>query len=103
MQEKEFKYQNIRIRYRVAGAGPLLVLLHGWGANADLFAGVEQFAAQKYTVASPDLPGFGKSDEPAEAYDLDDYADFTAAFVTHLLRQLADEGSSPAAQECVLL
>ena len=103
MHEETFIYNSLKIRYRMAGAGPLLVLLHGWGANADLFAGVEQFAAQKYTVASPDLPGFGKSEEPSEAYDLDDYADFTAAVVTHLLRQSADEGSSPVAPECVLL
>ncbi|MBQ6735782.1 MAG: alpha/beta hydrolase, partial [Lachnospiraceae bacterium] len=90
MHEDTFIYNNLKIRYRTAGAGPLLVLLHGWGANADLFAGVEQFAAQKYTVASPDLPGFGKSEEPAEAYDLDDYVDFTAAFVRSLYRQSGD-------------
>ncbi|MBR5968862.1 MAG: alpha/beta hydrolase [Lachnospiraceae bacterium] len=85
MTEGYFKYHNLNIRYREAGEGPLLVMLHGWGANADLFAGVEQFAAQKYRVVSPDLPGFGKSEEPAEAYDLDDYVDFAAAFVRHVL------------------
>lgn len=95
MRENEFVYQNKKVRYREAGEGPLLVMLHGWGANADLFAGVEQFAAQKYRVVSPDMPGFGKSDEPSQAYDLDDYADFTAAFVRHI--------SGAASHSCVLL
>lgn len=94
MQEKTWKYKECHIRYRMAGEGPLLFLLHGWGANADLFAGIEQYAATKYTVVSPDLPGFGGSGEPAQAYDLDDYVDFVAEFVTAVRQET---------HECVLL
>ena len=34
---------GLRIHYRQAGDGALLVMLHGWGANGDLFAGIEAF------------------------------------------------------------
>ena len=76
---------GLRINYRQAGEGALLVMLHGWGANSDLFAGIEAFAGQRYTAVSPDMPGFGKSEEPAEAYDLGDYADFARDFTRALL------------------
>lgn len=75
------------IAYRSKGEGPLLVMLHGWGANGDLFAGIESYASSGYTVVSPDLPGFGKSTEPEEAYDLDDYVNFVRDFTCLLLRE----------------
>ena len=75
------------IAYRMKGEGPLLVLLHGWGANADLFQGVEAYAASTYTVVSPDLPGFGKSTEPEEPYGLDDYVNFVKTFVCTVLNE----------------
>ena len=68
------------IAYRKTGEGPLFVLLHGWGANGDMFAGIETYASANYTVISPDLPGFGKSAEPETPYDLDDYVNFVRDF-----------------------
>lgn len=90
------------ISYRRKGEGPLLILLHGWGANGDLFAGVETYASSKYTVVSPDLPGFGKSSEPEEPYDLDDYVNFVRDFVCGLL-QTDTTGSGHTEQEVILL
>ena len=87
----------------------MLVLLHGWGANGDLFAGVEAFASSKYTVVSPDLPGFGKSSEPEAPYDLDDYADFVRTFVCAVLNEYCpgtDSGAETKAdtrQQVILL
>ncbi|MCR5178568.1 MAG: alpha/beta hydrolase [Lachnospiraceae bacterium] len=76
---------GLKIEYRDEGVHrdgvPALILLHGWGANTDLFDGIYKFASSKYRVIGPDFPGAGKSEEPAEPMDLDDYVAFVKAFV----------------------
>ncbi len=39
-----------------------LVLIHGWGFNADIFQSIISNLEQKYKVILFDLPGFGRSD-----------------------------------------
>ncbi|MCR5157097.1 MAG: alpha/beta hydrolase [Butyrivibrio sp.] len=75
---------GLNINYIEEGSGPLLVMLHGWGSNADLFSGVISFAAKKYHVVAMDMPGFGKSDEPKEPMDVDDYVVFVISFIKTL-------------------
>ncbi|WP_026524373.1 MULTISPECIES: alpha/beta fold hydrolase [unclassified Butyrivibrio] len=75
---------GLKINYRDEGQGPLLVMLHGWGSNVDLFDGVIKFAAKKYHVVGMDMPGFGKSDEPSEPWEVADFVDFVIAFVKKL-------------------
>jgi len=75
---------GLNINYREEGTGPLLVMLHGWGSNIDLFNGVINFASKKYHVVAMDMPGFGKSDEPSFAYSVDDYIAFVVKFVKSL-------------------
>ena len=72
---------GLNINYIDEGQGPLLVMLHGWGSNIDLFSGVVAFAKQKYHVVAMDMPGFGKSDEPAEPMNVDAYVDFVLEFI----------------------
>lgn len=72
---------GLNINYKEAGEGPLLVMLHGWGSNIELFAGVMSFAQKSYHVAAMDMPGFGKSDEPAEPMCVDDYVQFVIDFM----------------------
>ncbi len=45
------------------GAGPDLVLLHGWGMNSTVWKPVLQPLAKKYRVTCIDLPGHGHSPE----------------------------------------
>ncbi len=75
---------GLNINYIDEGEGPLLVMLHGWGSNIDLFAGVVNFTKQKYHVLAMDMPGFGKSDEPTEAMNVDDYVNFVLSFIKEL-------------------
>ncbi len=84
--EKDVQINGLRIHYREEGetSSPLVVLLHGWGANFTLFAGIFQLLQEKYHVVGMDMPGFGKSEEPDKAYDLDDFADFVRDFITTL-------------------
>ena len=75
---------GLNINYIDEGQGSLLVMLHGWGSNIDLFAGVISFAKSKYHVVAMDMPGFGKSDEPKEPMNVDAYVDFVIAFLNQL-------------------
>jgi 2-hydroxy-6-oxonona-2,4-dienedioate hydrolase len=55
-----------RVRYRVAGSGPTLVLVHGLGCSADYWVrNGPWLAAAGYRVVAPDLPGFGRTRGPA--------------------------------------
>ena len=78
---------GLNINYIDEGTGPLLVMLHGWGSNIELFKGVIDFSKAKYHVVAMDMPGFGKSDEPKEAMNVDDYVDFVLAFIKELYPQ----------------
>lgn len=62
------------------GAGPPLVLLHGWAMHGGLFAPLLPALAQRYRVSVVDLPGHGYS-APVEPYALDA---IVAAIATHL-------------------
>ena len=75
---------GLNINYIDEGSGPLLMMLHGWGSNIELFKGVIDYAKAKYHVVAMDMPGFGKSDEPKEPMDVDDYVNFVLAFIKEL-------------------
>ena len=75
---------GLNINYIDEGEGTLLVLLHGWGSNIELFSGIVNFTRQKYHVVAMDMPGFGKSDEPKEPMNVDDYVNFVLDFIKEL-------------------
>lgn len=81
---------GIKINYIDEGQGPLLVMLHGWGSNIDLFRGTINFARKKYHVLAMDMPGAGKSEEPKEPMDLDDYITFVLDFLKKLYPEEKD-------------
>lgn len=83
----EMTYRGLRVEYLEEGQGPLVVLLHGWGSNKELYQSLIHTLSVKYRVAAPDIPGFGKSEEPKEPWCVDDYCDFTEVFVEELLKQ----------------
>ena len=72
---------DLNIHYLCEGSGPLVLLLHGWGANGTLFRGIVDLLKPNYTVLAPDLPGFGESDEPPSPWCVDDYVDFVLDFL----------------------
>ena len=74
------------IHYEEAGAGEVVLLLHGWGTDLTLFRPLMELLARKYRVVAIDFPGFGQSPEPtaaatAAAWCVDDYADCVLAFL----------------------
>jgi pimeloyl-ACP methyl ester carboxylesterase len=55
---------GVRIHYEVAGAGPAIVLTHGFAASCQMFAGNVSSLARDHTVVTWDLRGHGASDYP---------------------------------------
>ncbi len=85
------------VRYREAGEGPVLVLVHGLGCSADYWLrNGPALSAAGFRVLAPDLPGFGRTagprgglTVPAQARAMADFAAAMrlppAAYVGHSL------------------
>jgi pimeloyl-ACP methyl ester carboxylesterase len=70
----EFKTETIatngaRIYVRIGGAGPTVVLLHGYGETGDMWAPLAGRLSRDHTVIVPDLRGLGLSSRPPGGYD----------------------------------
>jgi 4,5:9,10-diseco-3-hydroxy-5,9,17-trioxoandrosta-1(10),2-diene-4-oate hydrolase len=92
VEERRVRVGPFEIRTLIASrsGGPAVVLLHGFGAWADVVWGptIEALASE-YTVVAPDLIGFGRSTKPSrDHYDVPDptvpIARVTAAFLDAL-------------------
>src|SRR5947209_7684928 len=57
------------IYVRSAGAGPVVVLLHGYAETSDSWAPLAEDLAKDHTVVVPDLLGIGRSSRPPNGYD----------------------------------
>jgi pimeloyl-ACP methyl ester carboxylesterase len=60
---------GIRMYYRRAGQGPLIVLLHGWPQTGHTWRHLMGPLSESSTVVAPDLRGYGRSEKPADGYD----------------------------------
>lgn len=56
------------IRYSVIGGGPPVLLVHGWLSSSRIWEPLARRLAQRFTVYTLDLAGFGDSDKPTEGY-----------------------------------
>ncbi|HYW09907.1 MAG TPA: alpha/beta hydrolase [Longimicrobium sp.] len=66
---------GIDVRYREAGSGPTVVLVHGLGCSADYWwRNGAPLAAAGLRVLAPDLPGFGRTKGPWRGLDVDEQA-----------------------------
>ena len=61
---QEFALGEATIFARVGGAGPPLLLLHGFPQSHAMWAPVAARLAQRFTVVAPDLRGYGASSAP---------------------------------------
>ena len=74
-----------KIAYSVYGSGEkLLLILHGWGCNKEMFKNIAEHLANGYTVVVPDLPGFGETPEPKEPMTVGDYTNLIVDFISFL-------------------
>lgn len=80
--EKTENIQGIDLHYKQSGTGSqVVILLHGWGCDLNIFAKIHGQLAEKFTVYTLDLPGFGKSAEPSTIWGIEDYTAHLEAFV----------------------
>jgi pimeloyl-ACP methyl ester carboxylesterase len=73
---------GLRIAYERAGAGPALVLLHGYvGDGPTTWRRQIEGLCDQFTIVAWDAPGAGGSSDPPESFDMAGYADCLAGFV----------------------
>jgi pimeloyl-ACP methyl ester carboxylesterase len=65
---------GIRMAYRRAGTGPVLVLLHGFRGSGRFWQAYVPRLARTFTVIAPDLKGFGESAKPHTGYSAFEHA-----------------------------
>ncbi len=65
---------GIKVRYKVAGVGEQILLLHGWGGSIESMGLVLDDFASHYTVLAVDFPGHGESDLPPTAWGVTEWA-----------------------------
>ena len=63
-----------RVGYRMAGEGPVVLLIHGMAGCSRTWLGVMPILARDYTVVAPDLLGHGESAKPMGDYSLGAHA-----------------------------
>jgi pimeloyl-ACP methyl ester carboxylesterase len=75
---------NITINQAIAGEGEPIVFLHGWGANIQLVWSLAKSMTQHgYKCYALDMPGFGDSDDPPQAWTVFDYANFVIKYLDY--------------------
>ena len=85
MNERQILINNLKINYKIAGEGPAILILHGWGGSSDSWIRVQGVLVEKgYKVIAPDFPGFGKSITPPEPWSVRDYVDWLNNFIKNL-------------------
>jgi len=62
------------VGYRMAGCGPVILLIHGMAGSSRTWLEVMRLLACDYTVIAPDLLGHGESAKPIADYSLGAYA-----------------------------
>lgn len=66
---KEIAANGTTLHVRIGGAGPAVLLLHGYGESGDMWAPLAAKLAIDHTVIVPDLRGMGLSARTASGYD----------------------------------
>ncbi len=70
----KIKIQDIDINYIQYGEGKDIILLHGWGQNIAMMRPIGDYLADRFRITILDLPGFGESEEPHEAWTIEKYS-----------------------------
>src|SRR3954470_23441065 len=74
LELREIELHGHRVAYRCAGAGPVIVLVHGITSTSETWERVMPTLAKRFTVIAPDLLGHGGSAKPRGDYSLGAYA-----------------------------
>jgi pimeloyl-ACP methyl ester carboxylesterase len=110
LQHKFVTTNGIRMHYVEQGAGPLVVLCHGWPESWYSYRHqIPALAAAGFRVVAPDQRGFGQTDspEPIEAYNILNLAGDIVGLVNSLgvdsAAIVGHDWGAPVAWHCALL
>jgi pimeloyl-ACP methyl ester carboxylesterase len=94
---------GIELYFADWGAGPPIVLIHGWPFNSDMWEKQATFLAQNgFRVITYDRRGFGRSEQTWSGYDYDNLAEDLNSLMTELdLREATLVGFSMGGGEVV--
>jgi len=83
--------KNLEVNYKTFGQGRPMLILHGWPSSSEKWIKVGELLAEHgINVIIPDLPGFGKSQEPDQAWNTDNYIEWVREF-TDTIEELKKE------------
>ena len=74
IRTEEIELHGHRVSYRVAGEGPVILLIHGVAGRSEQWIDSMELLAETHTVVAPDLLGHGRSAKPRGDYSLGAYA-----------------------------
>lgn len=85
MKEEKVLINKIEVNFKTAGEGIPVLILHGWGGSSNSWKKIqENLAYRGYKAICPDLPGFGKSQAPKEAWSVSDYMGWVIELTNYL-------------------
>ena len=96
IENHSVKVAGYRIHYLTQGPaeGPVVVLVHGLGGHSEEWLNLSAYLVKAgYRVYIPDLPGYGRSEKPANfSYSIHDEAEVVAGFLDALGLKQVDLG-----------
>jgi pimeloyl-ACP methyl ester carboxylesterase len=86
-ETRDVSARNIRLRVVEGGAGPPVLLLHGFLMSHLAWSEAASLLADRFRVVMPDLPGFGESEKPGPTrfdYGVEAFAECVADLIAAL-------------------
>lgn len=81
--EKDINVNGVKLHYEVSGKddGTPVVLMHGWGCDHTTVKSIAAILEPGMKVYNLDLPGHGKSQEPAEVWGIEQFTRTVEDFI----------------------
>jgi pimeloyl-ACP methyl ester carboxylesterase len=97
--ESSVRVNDATINYKIAGRGPVVVLLHGYAQTSHMWLPLIPLLAETRTVIAPDLRGAGGSERTRNGYE----KKALARDIRQLVRQLGHEHVSVVGHDIGLM
>lgn len=73
--------ENLKINYIKKGEGKSVLIIPGWGATVETYMSIIDSVSTYANIYCLDIPGFGKSQQPNTAWNLEDYTNLIIKFI----------------------
>jgi pimeloyl-ACP methyl ester carboxylesterase len=97
--ESSVRVNDATINYKIAGRGPVVVLMHGYAQTSHMWLPLMPLLARTRTVIAPDLRGAGGSERTRDGYE----KKALARDIRQLVRQLGHEHVSVVGHDIGLM